>query len=122
MPKVEARPSNIHGTGLFATQTIAAGEVILRLNGRLVKTDTLPAEFIRQGHWQGITPGWCIINSTNPTLFRWVNHSDRPNAQVQLAKRRLIAITLIQADQEIVLDYNLEPMDERCRKLLGALK
>jgi hypothetical protein len=107
--------------GLFAANLIPQEESILAIDGELVATDSLSDAFISAGHWQGIRPGWCLIRTTRPTLFSLINHGKNPNARVDLQRLVVVANRLIQPGEEILLDYDLEPMDVRCRKLLGQL-
>ncbi len=118
---VEPRKSNIHGTGLFALSKIEPGETILRIIGEVKKMSELSDEFISKGCWQGISEDECLIAEKTPTLFRFVNHSKNANAYVDLVSMRVICTNEIKKDTEITIDYDLEPMSERSRKLLGNL-
>ena len=108
--------------GLFAMEPILQGEAILHIDGTLVSTGGLSDEFLAAGHWQGVAPGWCLIRETEPSDFSLVNHSKRPNARVDLCGMNLVVVEDILPGIEILLDYDLEPMDARCRSLLGHLK
>jgi SET domain-containing protein len=119
---VEPKKSNIHGIGLFTVSNIESGNVILDVIGEVVKTDDLSDAFIRKGCWQGINKNECIISEKTPTVFRFINHSKKPNAFVDLTLMQVIAKIKIPKNTEITIDYDIEPMNARCRKLLGVLK
>lgn len=119
---VEPKKSNIHGMGLFAVVEIVLGTPILNIIGEVVRTDDLTDEFICKGFWQGINKDECLVAGKNPTLFRFINHSKKPNAVVDLTSMQVIAKEKIPENAEITIDYDIEPMNERCRKLLGILK
>jgi len=120
--KIEAQKSEIHGMGLFAKQNLLKGDIILEIKGVVTKTKDLSDDFIKQGQWQGINEGECLVAGEQPTLFRYINHSKKPNAFVDLNSNKVLALEKILKDTEITIDYDLELMDERCRKLLGKLK
>jgi len=112
--------SAVHGLGLFASDDIKAGEVILEFHGVLRRTDTVQDEIIAQGHWQGIEPGLALFpQESGRSLFFYINHSDKANASVDLSRRTLIATEQISMNSEIFVDYRLEPYDDRCRELIG---
>lgn len=119
--KTVGRKSSIHGLGLFTVADIPQGEVILNITGSVVSTGSLPDAFTSAGHWQGIWPGWCLIADT-PTKFSLINHSFNPNAWVDLRSMVVLAAVAIQANTEITVNYEDEPMDQRCRQLLGKLR
>ncbi len=94
--KVEVRPSNIHGVGVFATRDIATGEVIARYSGRRVG---------RKGMY--------VVEQTDPSgnrqryeltgKLRFMNHSCGPNAA--FSQFELRAVRPITAGQEITITY-----------------
>lgn len=115
------KTSNIHGLGLFAKTEIQSEDIILEIQGNKIETNNLGDDFIAGGHWQRIAPGRCLI-SKEKTSFAFVNHSKTPTAKVDLENLRLVARQKIQPNVEITVDYDLEPMDQRCKNLLGKLK
>ena len=119
---MEARESQIHGMGLFAKENFGSGDTILLIKGEVRQTDDLSDDFIKAGQWQGINKTECLVARQHSTLFRYINHSKKPTAFVDLSLRKVIAINDIEKDTEITIDYDLEPMNERCKKLLGRLK
>lgn len=117
----EVQPSPIHGFGLFTRSALPEGTVILEMEGEVVPASKLADTFIASGHWQGLAPGLCLVSALK-TSFAFVNHSKTPTARVELETRRLRAVKPLHSGEEITLDYDLEPMDDRCRRLLGTLK
>lgn len=86
--------SKIHGKGLFAESTIAAGTTIGWLQGR--PTDVDGAYVLWISERQGIEV-FCDL--------RYINHSDHPNA-CYYDDLSVVALTDIEADEEITHDYN----------------
>lgn len=112
--------SSVHGFGLFSTTNIAKGTVLLNIIGEIKSTNDISDEVIAQGHWQGIRPGLALFPLAGErTLFSYINHSPKANAFVNLELLQVIATCDIQVDEEIYIDYRLEPYDDRCRRLIG---
>jgi len=122
MNLVKTGTSNIHGIGLFSNKNLKKGDTILTIKGSVKNTKDLSDDFIRAGHWQGLNEKECLIAEKKETPFGFINHSQKPNACVDLVLMKVIATSDIQKNTEITLDYSIEPMDTRCRKLLGKLK
>jgi SET domain-containing protein len=126
MAKTTIRTSEIHGHGLFAEDAIRPGETILKIAGKLIATDKMTDAEVRSGRWQGIAPGKALANCGSHTKPSFLNHSDTPNAKVEIPKLKngdvptlnLIALREIKLDEEITIDREQEPMDERCRRLI----
>ena len=101
-PRARVRASAIEGLGLFATAPIAAGDVVIRLGGRLIDDAALAA----------LHPPYCsvmldegvhlLIDPAHPV--RYGNHGCDPNLwhldAVTVAARRDIA-----AEEELTVDY-----------------
>ncbi len=91
-----------HGRGTFTEEPIAAGELIIRFAGPLLRyADTTPETLALQ-----IGPDLYIGASGGPDDF--VNHSCDPNAgvRVQDASAELFAIRAIEPGEEILFDYS----------------
>ena len=96
-PKVEIKPSTIHGLGLFAAKPIRKGEVIGLYEGRPATED-------------GDHVLWIYDENTEEeygidglTETRYVNHSRRPNAYFD--GETLEATRGIKPGEEITHDY-----------------
>ena len=93
---VEARPSAIHGTGVFATEPIVAGALIGRYTGRPTTEDDTWVLWI-ESH----DGGWDGIDGTG--VLRFLNHSRSPNVEFDGAD--LYAHREIEAGEELLFDY-----------------
>jgi uncharacterized protein len=93
---VEARPSAIHGTGVFATEPIGTGALIGRYTGRPTTADGTWVLWIESddGEWDG-------IDGTG--VLRFLNHSRSPNVEFDGAD--LYACRDIDTGEELVFDY-----------------
>jgi uncharacterized protein len=92
--------SGIHGRGLFAQQTIPAGTLIGRYEGRPTRengTHVLWIEGQGNGEWLG-------IDGCND--LRFVNHSDQPNCEMD--GQDLYAARDVGAGEEITIYYGDE--------------
>lgn len=95
---VYADASGIHGTGLFAARPMRRGEYIGTFHGPLAKRDGSHVLWVYPEEGDGAP-----IGRRGRNLLRYLNHSDRPNAEFygfDLYARRAIA-----QDQEITIDY-----------------
>lgn len=93
MPKVKVRESSIHGKGLFATENILPGEIILSMSAHLFSLEKFHP-------WNGEDMG---------TIPFFINHSCGANAILvfsqDLGRMLLRAQILIEKEQEITLNY-----------------
>jgi hypothetical protein len=102
-PRIEARTSQIHAVGLFASGDIHAGSVVIVYGGRVVGNDYISS-----------LPSWsCIALSETQSLLqpegdpaRFVNHGCDSNLWMADATTA-VAKRLIAGDEEITLDYAL---------------
>jgi hypothetical protein len=105
-PKVAVGPSPIEGQGLFATQPIPEGDVVVIIGGRIVSDDELIAIIDhRDGGYSTLAIGEGLnLLQGNDDADRYGNHSCDPNLwladEVTLIARRPIA-----AGEELTTDY-----------------
>jgi hypothetical protein len=106
--RVVVRPSPIEGRGLFAARPVAAGEVVLRLGGRLVTSAEL-AGLLDAAAGDGYVDTVAVYPDAHlvlppGTALHFGNHSCDPSlwfdGPYALAARRAIA-----AGDELTLDY-----------------
>lgn len=107
-PKIEVRDSDIHGRGIFAKDTISAGEVLerchfLKLDLKWDQLDTPLQEYAFAYPAGG--PGLCVV-------FGWgsiYNHSNKNNAQWEIDEENRLfvfkSIKNINAGEEIFTNY-----------------
>jgi len=102
---------------LVAAEAFAAGEAVMELEGTVVAQ---PSRYTLQiGRQSHLAP-----RADGDDLWRFLNHSCRPNAWVNGG--RLIALAPIAAGEEITFDYNCteyemaEPFGCRCGHCDGA--
>lgn len=97
--KVVARKSEQHGTGVFAEQAIAAGELILVFSGPLLTRRQLdPNDY----HLQ---IGEDLYLGPSGAADDYVNHSCEPNSGF-IDGLRLVALRAIAPGEEITWDYS----------------
>ena len=101
-PRAVVRPSPIQGLGLFAAEPIAAGEVVMRLGGKLIDDSALarlkpPYSSVAVAEDLNL-----LIDTAHPV--RYGNHSCDPNLwpldAATVAARRDIAV-----GEELTIDY-----------------
>jgi len=94
-------PSN-HGTGVFATRAIAAGEVIFFMDGEVVSGDELEDLGYTDGYPLQIGEDTFVRLAYVPEM---VNHACDPNAGIR-PDRMLVALRDIAAGEELTYDYS----------------
>ena len=119
---LEARASNIEGTGCFARQHIQKGTRIIEYKGQrippsiveersLVEVDDA-GEIIGQSHVYMFYVDWrtTIDGGVNGNDARFINHSCDPNCKSTVEDRRVFidAIRDIEQGEELTFDYKLE--------------
>jgi SET domain-containing protein len=136
--KIEARESDIHGKGVFATAAIEKGERVVRYKGALRTHDEVDityGEVDEDGHTFLFTlnDDYVIDGNVDGNVARWINHSCAPNCEAVIEEddrdRRHKDKVIIQAMRDIApgeeLTYNYGiVLDERhtakLKKLWGC--
>lgn len=105
-------PSAIEGLGVFATQTIAQGEVIWKFDP--VFDHIFPVSYIldQPDHVKEFLERYTYVHPTDPELMvldsdegRFMNHSDQPNTDFTNPEVG-IALRDILAGEELTCDYS----------------
>jgi uncharacterized protein len=110
-PALRIGPSRIAGRGLFATEDLAAGTVVLRLGGRLVGMHELEAllDEVRADTGPGYLDSITVYTDRHlvlpsGTTAHWCNHGCDPNlwhvGPYEIATRRAV-----RAGDELTVDY-----------------
>ena len=119
------RRSGVHGRGVFATKPIAAGVRLIEYKGERISWDEAlkrhPHDPDHPNHtfYFALDDGLVIDGKIGGNQARWINHSCKPNCEVDEVDGRVFILTLrdIQADEELFYDYGLV-LDERHTKKL----
>ena len=117
------------GLGLFATEPIRKGALIVEYSGPRIPTKAAHA-LERDGSNRyifEINSRWSIDGSGRDNMGRYANHSCRPNAESELVRGKVIlrAIRRIMPGDEITYDYGKEYVALffkdgcRCAKCIG---
>ena len=136
--KIEARQSEIHGNGVFATAEIGKGERIVRYKGKLRSHDEVDSEYgdvDENGHTFLFTlnDDYVIDANIDGGVARWINHSCDPNCEAVVEEddrdRRhkdkvfIEAMRRIAPGEELTYNYGIT-LDERhtpkLKKLWGC--
>lgn len=94
--RVSPGPSTIHGTGLFARKTIRRGTHIGTYEGPRVRTDGRYVLWVQEDGRP--------IGRKGTNELRFLNHSDRPNAEFDGFE--LYAVRTIRPGEEITINYH----------------
>ena len=108
-PRVVVAPSPIEGRGLFARAPIAAGEVVMRLGGRVLTDDEFVALRLVKYSALAIDDHLnLLLDNESPVTFG--NHSC--DANLWMADEvTLVARRRIEAGEEVTVDYALHTAD-----------
>ena len=106
-PRLERRPSAVHGHGVFATAPIAAGERIQVVGGLVftgaerpqVRDRLEPGVAYNEGQ---LDDDLWVLNPVDEGLNYFFNHSCDPNSTGEVARRD------IAAGEEVTMDYAIE--------------
>ncbi|TYZ61902.1 hypothetical protein PybrP1_006478 [[Pythium] brassicae (nom. inval.)] len=127
--RLEVRKSKIHGYGLFATEPMAEGQMIVEYQGQLIAQDAADE---REKQYEEVGIGSCymfrlddrtIIDATRVgNLARFINHSCDPKAYARVVvvegnekKIVIFAKRAIEAGDEVTYDYKFPIEDEAIR-------
>ncbi len=114
-PLVEARHSQIHGTGVYAIAPIKKGTRIIEYLGERISHDEADRRYERKGDDDGHTFLFIASNRTvidagvNGNEARFINHSCAPNCETVIENSRVFidAIRNIKPGEELGYDYQL---------------
>ena len=107
-PKTEARPSPIHGTGLFATESIGAGEIVAVKGGYVLTGSQWAALEPALGPAEIQIADDLFIAPVHPEhregSMLFTNHSCDPNLAIQ-GQIVLVAMRDIGPGEELTIDW-----------------
>ena len=100
------------GLGLFAGETIPKGTCIIEYVGTIVPKDKVETTYTR--YLFEVNRNKTIDGSLRSNTARYINHSCKPNAEVEIHNARvfIMALSAIPAGTEITYDYGEEYVDE----------
>nr|WP_315520148.1 SET domain-containing protein [uncultured Campylobacter sp.] len=111
--------SKIHGFGLFANKNLDSGTILCFLDGQVMNWDHYDeiAKSINLGKYQNyIFMEWNALSDKTllvrafRTKYSYINHSSEPNVEIKYNPIRIEIIKQINKNDEIVIDYNKEPL------------
>ena len=105
--KTESRNSPIHGLGVFASQDITKGELVIVYGGIIIPATQIQEYWAKCGHIGiQISKDFFIVPAARKELIKEgvINHSCHPNIGFR-SQIELIAIRDIKKDEELTLDY-----------------
>ncbi len=103
------------GLGLFATQPIKKGTLIIDYMGRLLDCRKKEDDAVTNKYLFELNGRWTIDGSVRKNVARYINHACRPNADPDVMPRKhkvlIRAIRNIREGEEINYDYGKEYFD-----------
>jgi len=111
------KESSIEGYGLFASKDFKKGEIVVDYNlfpenCYEMKYVDLSEKQIRK-NWYVMIDSESCITSDKFSKFSYINHSRNPNCFWDVDKGIIFADRDIQKDEELFIDYRLEPRPNR---------
>jgi SET domain-containing protein len=118
----EIKKSEIHGYGLFATESIKSGSILCILDGQIVSWssydriaatkpfDDYSCDLLME--WNSLEQDVLLLRPFR-TKYSFINHSRKPN--VMLNKHpviTLVSVKDIREGEEITIDYRNEPLND----------
>lgn len=102
------KKSEIDGHGLFAETNIQKGTVLGHLDGQIIDWD-LHSKYHLTLEWNAIGKNKLLVRPYR-TKYSYINHLRDANLVVEQNPTRVVAKRDIEKDEELVLDYRLEPL------------
>jgi len=100
------------GLGLFADEAIKKGEFVIEYVGKILTRD----EADRKGgkYLFEISSRRTVDGSSRSNVARYINHSCKPNCEIEIKKGRILVYALksIKTGDELNYDYDTEYFDE----------
>ncbi len=113
--RIQTRRSGVHGKGVFATQDIAAGEMVIEYTGEVISWKEAlrrhPHDPAQPNHtfYFHIDDTHVIDGKVHGNSAKWINHSCGPNCETEVEDGRVFirALRDIAAGEELNYDYGL---------------
>ncbi len=104
------KKSFIHGYGLFASEFIQEGAILGYLDGQRIPW-ALHHKYEMTDEWNAVTQETLLVRPYR-TKYSFINHSRHPNLKLEKDPLRIVALLNISEDEELTLDYRMEPLPE----------
>jgi SET domain-containing protein len=103
------RQSPVHGTGLFATETLEEGIRLIEYQGKRVDWSTREDNETGHTFLMGLNDGRVIDGAIRGSRARYINHSCDPNCETYETDGRIFVHTrrAVGQGEELTLDYQL---------------
>ncbi|HEX2868102.1 MAG TPA: SET domain-containing protein [Ignavibacteriales bacterium] len=114
---IEVRNSGIHGNGLFATEDIAPGELVLIVAGEVIDESEALRREAEDGNVYIFYNGDSFIDAAGTDKIKYINHSCLPNCEVQdrdEASLNLVSVKPIKKGEEVTIDYGYDEIYDQC--------
>lgn len=126
--RVQVRRSRVHGRGVFALRSVAAGETVLEYKGEVISWDEAqrrhPHDPTNPHHtfYFHLDSGDVIDGKVGGNSARWINHSCSPNCVTEEVDGRIFikAERDIAAGDELFYDYRLSVEGRYTKQLKQA--
>ncbi|HQM44711.1 MAG TPA: SET domain-containing protein-lysine N-methyltransferase [Smithellaceae bacterium] len=113
--RLQARPSGIHGTGVYAIRPIREGEKVIEYKGEIITWRIAlarhPHDPLEPNHtfYFHLDDGHVIDAKYHGNMAKWINHSCSPNLEAFQSDKRVFlkALRDIDAGEELFYDYRL---------------
>ncbi|QMI49975.1 SET domain-containing protein [Burkholderia sp. MBR-1] len=112
--RISVRRSSVHGKGVFALESLHAGERILEYRGERISWAKAVRRYARSGDNAhtflfGLDDGDVIDGGIGGNSARWLNHACSPNCRAEEVDGRvhIFANIDIPAGSELFIDYQL---------------
>jgi len=102
------------GLGLFAEAPVKKGDWIIEYVGKIILGKKEVEDYPANKYLFEINSARMIDGSARSNTARYINHSHRPNCEVEIVAKRVFikAIKNIAAGEEFTYDYGKEYVDE----------
>jgi SET domain-containing protein len=123
--RTQVRRSGVHGRGVFAMCSVAAGERILQYTGEIISWEEAlrrhphdPAQPTHTFYFH-IDDAHVIDGKHGGNSSRWINHSCEPNCDSEIVGQRVFirALRDLRPGEELSFDYRLTIEGRRTQRL-----
>ena len=104
------RPSQIHGHGLFATDSIPDGIALGYLDGQLIP-ESLHRKMNLTLEWNAVSENVLLVRPYR-TKYSYINHSRTPNLKLVADPLRVVTKRAVFKGEELTLDYREEKLSK----------
>lgn len=110
--------SKVHGLGLFLNHNVEKNQILFNLKGDIFDLQNKSVKDFNC-EWNALPYNRLLVRKQR-TVYGFINHSKKPNCYIDFDIHAVRALQNLQQGEELLLDYEKEPLPEEYLQNHGA--